>query len=151
MNAPAADAAGGAVLYTRDLLALAVSLAATPFDPAMPCIGEVRSRTCGSTLRLSCRLDGDDRIEALGLQVSACAVGQAAAAIFAQRAIGMHRAEIERGRESIAHWLAVGGPLPGWHGIEALAAARAYPARHGAILLAWDASLAALSNAEARG
>jgi NifU-like protein involved in Fe-S cluster formation len=151
MNSPAADAGGGAVLYTREMLALAVSLAATPFDPAMPCIGEARSRTCGSSLRLSCSLDGEDRIEALGLQVAACAVGQAAAAIFSQRAIGMSRGEIDRGRESLARWLAGGGPLPDWRGIAALAAARAYPARHGAILLAWDAALAALSNAESRG
>ena len=35
-------------------------------------------------------------------------------------------------------------PQPGWPGLDALAAARAYPARHGAILLAWRAALEAL-------
>jgi NifU-like protein involved in Fe-S cluster formation len=91
------------------------------------------------------------RIETIGLQVAACAVGQAAAAIFARHAVGTSPAEIAAAREAMARWLGEGGAPPVWPGIAALAAARVYPARHGAILLAWDAALAALSNAEARG
>lgn len=151
MSLQPANARGGAALYTPDLLALAVSLASTPFDSGMSHMGEARSRTCGSSLRLSCGLDSKGQIEELGLQVAACAVGQAAAAVFAQRAIGMTKSEIESARQSLALWLNDGGAFPDWPGIEVLAAARAYPARHGAILLAWDAALAALSKAEARG
>ena len=40
----------GAPLYSTDLLALAVSLADYPIDPELPLQGEVRSRTCGSSV-----------------------------------------------------------------------------------------------------
>ncbi|ANY20854.1 hypothetical protein A6F68_02355 [Tsuneonella dongtanensis] len=151
MTAPPAGARGGAVLYTPDLLALAVSLAHYPLDPAMPYIGEARSRTCGNTLAVSLKVDEGDRIDAVGVRVSACAVGQGAAALFAKGAVGRTAMDISRQRDLIAAWLANGGELPGWPGLESIAPARAYPGRHGAILLAWDAALAALSKREARG
>jgi hypothetical protein len=37
--------------------------------------------------------------------------------------------------------------LPDWPGVEAIAAARDYPARHGAIMLPWTAARDALSSA----
>ncbi|WP_260921839.1 hypothetical protein [Novosphingobium sp. 9] len=33
------------------------------------------------------------------------------------------------------------GALPEWPGLDAIAAARDYPARHGAVMLVWDAAL----------
>ncbi|MGN3973056.1 iron-sulfur cluster assembly scaffold protein [Tsuneonella sp. SYSU-LHT278] len=145
MSAPAR---GGAALYTRDLLALAVSLGEMPFDPAMPLSGEARSRTCGSSLRISLALDEGGRIRRVGLGASACAVGQAAAALFARSAAGQNRADIAAARSEIASWLAGAGSLPDWPGLAALDPARAHPGRHGAILLAWDGALAALSKQE---
>ncbi|MGX7952734.1 iron-sulfur cluster assembly scaffold protein [Tsuneonella sp. HG249] len=145
------SAARGRVLYTPELLALAVSLADRPFDPAMALSGEARSRTCGSTLRLSCRTDKAGRIAEFGLQVTACAVGQAAAAIFAANAEGYGLEELAASRSAVEAWLAGTAETPDWPGVDALDPARAYAARHGAILLAWDAALAALSNAKAVG
>lgn len=144
-------ARASAPLYTPELLALAVSLADRPLDPAMPLMGEARSRTCGSTVRLTCAIDREGRLGRLGLQVSACAVGQAAAALFANAAVGADAVDLARARRAIAAWLGGGGPLPDWPGLDVLAPARAHPARHGAVLLAWDAALAALSNAQAHG
>ena len=144
-----AAARGGAVLYTPDLLALAVSLGELPFDPLMPLIGEARSRTCGSTLRLSLALDQEGRIGQVGVRASACAVGQAAAALFAKGASGRSASDLAAARAEIAAWLAHDAPLPAWPGLAVLEPARAHPGRHGAILLAWDAALAALSNGEA--
>ena len=146
MTAAPGASRGGAVLYTPELLSLAVSLAQVPFDPTMPLAGESRSRTCGSTVRISLSLDAEARVERIGLQVTACAVGQAAAAIFARSAIGRDLGELRQARSMIADWLSNGSDVPAWPGLEALAAAREYPARHGAILLSWDAALAALSN-----
>lgn len=140
-----------AVLYTPELLALAVSLGTIPFDETMPFTGEARSRTCGSSLRMSLATDDPGRISRVGLRAAACAVGQAAAAIFAQGAEGLGRRDISDAREAIAHWLVRGGTLPSWPGLDVLEAARAHTSRHGAILLPWDAALAALPNAEARG
>lgn len=137
-------------MYTPELLALAVSLADRPFDPAMPCKGEARSRTCGSHLRLSCELDRAGKIDQLGLQVSACAVGQAAAAIFAAGAKGLDRPALTDARAALIGWLGGDAAPPRWPGIAALAPAREHPARHSAILLAWDAALAALSKEPVR-
>lgn len=52
-------------------------------------------------------------------------------------------ADLSAAAGEIEQWLN-GGPIPDWPGFEAIAAARDYPARHGAILLAWRAALVAL-------
>jgi len=44
----------------------------------------------------------------------------------------------------MAAWLGGAGQMPDWPGLAAIAAARDYPARHGAILLPWRAALDAL-------
>ncbi|MBC2664697.1 iron-sulfur cluster assembly scaffold protein [Novosphingobium flavum] len=129
------------------MLGLATGLAAWPLDPAMPLQGTARSQSCGSTLAISLTVDGAGAICALGLRAQACAVGQASAAIFARAATGRTRADLARSAEAIAGWLAGGAPMPDWPGLAAIAPAAAYPARHGAILLAWKAALAALPTA----
>ena len=68
-------------LYSTELLALAIELADYPFDAAAPAKGHARSRSCGSVIDLS---SSGGSLEDLGLRVSACAVGQASAAIFAR-------------------------------------------------------------------
>ncbi len=141
-------AAARGVLYSRELLALAVELADFPFDPDAPLHGEARSRTCGSTVALSCSRDAEDGLTTLGMRLTACAVGQAAGAIFAQASPGKTLAELEAASNVIGHWLA-GGSQPEWPRIEALAPALPYPARHEAILLPWRAACDALSKDEA--
>lgn len=149
MSANAAARPATGALYTPELLSLAVSLAANPFDPAMPFIGDAHSRTCGSTVRISLAVDVGGRIERIGLRASACAVGQAAAALFVRGAVGRSRPELADARDALSAWLGGDAAMPDWPGLEALQAARAHPGRHGAILLAWNAALAALSNDEA--
>lgn len=138
----------GPSLYTPRMLALATSLADHPLDPALPLQGEARSRSCGSTLAFAASTDSAGRIARLGLQARACAIGQAAAALFAAHAAGRSLEEVEAGLADLEAWLA-GGPLPRWPGLEALAPAQTYPARHGAILLAWRAAREALCKAHA--
>ena len=75
----------------------------------------------------------------------ACAVGQAAAALFAQSAEGRNAAELAESCVLLTAWLAGEGDVPDWPGIALLEPARAYPARHAAILLAWEAALVALA------
>jgi NifU-like protein involved in Fe-S cluster formation len=143
-SATTASPPRAAALYTPELLALAVSLAEWPLDLEAEYSGDARSATCGSTLAFSCKLDENGRISAPGLRVSACAVGQAAAALFIAQAADRDRTAIETARDEIARWLAGDGELPDWPGLAAIEPARAYPARHGAIVLAWNAALAAL-------
>ena len=132
-------------LYSPQLLALAVELADIPLDPHAPYSGEVRSRTCGSTLALGCTIDGAGAISAIGMKVSACAVGQAAAAIFAKSAVGRDCADLKAAERSIAAWLSCGGELPDWPRLAMLEPALPHIGRHEAILLPWRAALDALS------
>ncbi len=133
-------------LYTPELLGLAVSLGDYPLIGGMNRHAEARSRTCGSTISMGIDCDDAGRIRKLGMMVSACAVGQAAAAIFAAGAIGSDAADIDAAASNIEQWLAGTGTQPEWAGIAVLEAAREYPARHGVIALPWKAASAALCN-----
>jgi NifU-like protein involved in Fe-S cluster formation len=139
--------ASAAALYTPEVLALATALARYPLDDSLVLRGDARSQSCGSMIELGLALDGD-RIAGIGLRSHACAIGQAAAAIFAADVTGRTLAEIAAAEREIAAWLA-GGRLPAWPGIEAIAAAAAYPGRHGAVILPWRAALSALPSAGA--
>lgn len=132
-------------LYTPELLALTLKLVDYPWDDALPLVGRARSKSCGSTLEIGLAADTSGAIVRIGLKVHACAVGQASAAIFAAAATGLDRQEMARAHAAMQGWLA-GGAVPDWPGVEAVAAARSFPARHGAMMLAWDAALAALSS-----
>lgn len=137
--------ANSAALYTSEVLGLATSLARFPADPALPLHGDARSPACGSRIELGLALDGAGRIERIGLSAHACAIGQASAAIFANAATGRSQAEIAACLAGLEAWLAGTADLPDWPGLDAIAAARAFPGRHGAILLAWRAAISALS------
>jgi len=132
------------VLYTPEVLALATGLARWPWDEALPLTATARSRSCGSTLAIGLGLAADGTIERIGLRAQACAVGQAAAAIFAEAAPGLDPHHIAAARDALARWLSGEGAMPDWPGLEAIAAASAYPARHGAMMLAWNGASEAL-------
>lgn len=136
--------AAAATLYTVEMLGLATALASIPWNDSLPFQGHARSSSCGSTLRIGLATDAAGRVAAIGVSAHACAVGQAAAAIFAGHVVGLDRAEITEAADQIAAWLAEERDVPDWPGFGTIAAARAYPARHGAILLAWKAALDAL-------
>ena len=143
----AAAGLGSAALYTPEILALTTQLAQWRGRGPFALEGSARSRTCGSSLTLSQATDADGKLVDLALTVQACAIGQAAAAIFANAAIGQNREGIEKGRAALATWLAGEGDPPDWPSIALLSAARERPGRHGAIMLPWDAACEALSSA----
>lgn len=137
---------GAQGLYTPAILAAAMDLTKYPWNDGYGLRGSARSRSCGSTIEICLALDLNGNVSALGLKPHACAVGQAAASIFAQGGLGLNLGQLRKARQDLATWLADGGVVPDWPGIALLEPARAYPARHGAILLAWDAALDALDN-----
>lgn len=138
-------------LYTPDLLALATELAHFPLTEDLPLGGEGRSRTCGSTAHLGVRLTSSGAIDAVGMRISACAIGQASAAIMARGMAGKTKGEVSAAQQQIARWLEQDGPIPEWPGFEAIEPARAYAGRHGAIVLPWNAAIDALSKANVTG
>jgi len=139
--------AAAALLYTPEVLALATALARWPLADDLPLRGAARSPACGSRIELGLALDADGRIERIGLRAQACAVGQASAAIFAAAAVGQTPASLTAALAAIEAWLRGTQGLPDWPGLGAIAAAQAYPGRHGAILLPWKAALEALPTA----
>ena len=127
-----------APLYNREILALAVALADYPRLPAPGVVGERRAPLCGSRVVLDLDFDSGGRVARVGLHAEACALGQAAATVFARGALGKSAAELATAHAGLAAWLGgiTDGP-PDWPGIAVLAPARDYPARHAAILLSF--------------
>lgn len=138
-----------AVLYTPEVLGLTIELARHPLTEAFALRGEARSKSCGSTIALGLALDDHGTIAGVGIRSQACAIGQASAAIFADGAAGLTAAQVEAAGAAIAAWLAGEAPLPEWPNLPTIAAARDYPARHGAVLLPWQAAIRALDGAPA--
>ena len=136
-----------AKLYSTELLTLAIKLADYPFDDGAMLHGGAHSRTCGSRIELSADINTDGRLSDIGMKVAACAVGQAAAAIFAAAATGTNEGKLLETEQAIERWLTGEGPQPDWPGIEMLAVALPHKGRHAAILLPWRAALDALSKA----
>ena len=138
-------------LYSRRILALAASIPhvgrlANPDGSA-----NKRSPLCGSTVTVDVALDGD-RITDFAQDVKACALGQASASVLGAVAIGRSRTEIQTARDALKAMLKDGADAPGapFDGLEALRPARDYKNRHASIMLAYDATLAAIDEAQAR-
>ncbi|MBU7589823.1 MAG: iron-sulfur cluster assembly scaffold protein [Sphingopyxis terrae] len=137
-----------APLYNRDILALAVANADYPPLPEARHHISARAPLCGSAIILDLDTDERGRVTKVGLHVEACALGQASAALVARHAPGRALDDIRAARAAIAAWFAGEGAMPDWPGFDLLAPARDYPARQGAILLPFDAAIAALEDDE---
>lgn len=112
---------------------------------------EKSSKVCGSRVVVEVLLGADGRITALGQEVRACALGQASAALMGAHAVGVNAGELRRAHDALAGYLAGAREDSGdWPGLDVFAAARAYPARHPAILLPFAAVAEATERASAR-
>jgi NifU-like protein involved in Fe-S cluster formation len=126
-------------LYNKDILRLAASIPHHQRLAQPQATVERRSPTCGSRVIADVRMEGGSLAE-LGLDVKACALGQASAALMAAQAVGMTVSELEKARDRLAAYLAgEGDDLEFWPGLSILAPARAYPARHASIRLSFEA------------
>jgi len=138
-------------LYTVEILRLAASIPHLHTLESSDGKAEVRSPTCGSFVRVQVTLDDDDRVVELGQYVEACAFGQASAALMGRHAIGCQASHVAKALAEFAAWLDGERDDPGrWPGLDALAPARSRRARHGAMLLAFRALLAAIEDAQAK-
>lgn len=135
-------------LYSRRILALAADIPHLGRLDAPNGKGRARSPQCGSTVTAEVSMEGG-RIAGFAQEVRACALGQASAAVLGGVVLGRSAEEVAAARESLKAMLS-GGPAPSapFDGLEALLPARDFPNRHASILLAWDATLAAIADAE---
>jgi NifU-like protein involved in Fe-S cluster formation len=109
------------------------------------------SRVCGSTVTVDVALK-DGRVGDLGMAVEACALGQAAAAILARHAVGSTPEEIAEARDALRAMLKDKGEPPGgkfWE-LRHLEGVRDYPPRHTSTMLAFEAAVAAIEEAQAK-
>ncbi len=136
-------------LYNRDILRLATSLVANHRLDLSNGSAEVRSPLCGSRIQADVVTDADGKLQELALRANACALGQASAAILMNNAPGLTVSEIAELRDGVAYALTREGDMPSrWPELALLAAACDYPSRHAAILLPYDAILAAAEQAK---
>lgn len=129
-----------APLYNLDILRLAAAIPHHGRLAGAQASAERRSPTCGSRVTVDVVMGGDGRIADIGLDVRACALGQASAALLGGHAIGRTAEDIAAARDALGAYLAgTAEDLDFWPGIEVLAPARDYPARHASIRLGFEA------------
>lgn len=139
-----------APLYNTDILRLAANIPHHARLPDPQASVEKRSPVCGSRVTADVRLDDAGKVSELGLDVKACALGQASAALMAAEAIGMSADELAEARDKLIAYLSgESDELDFWPGLAVLAPARGYPARHASIRLGFEAIAEAARMADA--
>jgi NifU-like protein involved in Fe-S cluster formation len=138
-------------LYNRDILRLAAAIPHLGRLEAPHGSSERSSPVCGSRVAVDLNLDAGGRVAEIGQEVKACALGQASASLMGAAAPGRSPQELAQARDALAAWLRGERDDPGdWPGLAVFAHARAYPARHASILLAFEAAAEAARKAAAR-
>ncbi len=137
-------------LYTPEVLALACDIPRLGRLDDPDATASLRSRLCGSRITVDLKLDGDV-ISDFAQTVEACALAQASAALLGRHVIGCTDAEMHAARDALRAMLKDGAPPPEgrWKTLAVFLPVRKVPARHGSVLLPFDAVCRALE--EARG
>lgn len=109
------------------------------------------SKLCGSTIDIDLVIEGD-RIMGYGQTVKACLLGQASAAIVGRVINGTQIAEFHEVARQMRAMLKEGGPPPSgkWADLALLQPVKDYKARHGSVLLVFEAIEKALAEIEAK-
>ncbi len=112
---------------------------------------ERRSRTCGSSAIIDVNVSPAGLIKEMGIEINACALGQASAAIVGAEAIGKTVDQISDARTNLSGYLAGERADSGdWENIDMLDVAKDHKGRHAAILLTFDALIEACEMAIAK-
>ncbi len=107
------------------------------------------SRICGSRISVDARLSGG-AIAEFGQDVKACALGQAAAAIVGQHAIGLTASELDDVAARFRQMIKTGEPdFPEkWADLALLAPVWEHPGRHGSVMLPFECLEGVFADAE---
>jgi NifU-like protein involved in Fe-S cluster formation len=138
-------------LYSQRILALAAGIPHVGRLPSPHGSAMKRSPLCGSTVTVDVRMD-EGRVADFAQDVKACALGQSSASVLGSQVIGRTREELATGRAQLEAMLKKGGAAPEapFEELQVLQPAKDYKNRHASILLAWDATLAAIDQAGTR-
>lgn len=135
-------------LYSAKILNLVANMPRAGRLPAPDASSEKIAKLCGSRITVDVVVE-DGKVVDFAQDVSACALGQAAAAILGQNVIGADLSDIELARDSLAAMLKANGSPPAGRFAElaVLEPVKDYPARHASTLLAFEATVEAVREA----
>ena len=132
-------------LYTNNILKLASTIPITSRIKHPDVSITKRTAICGSSITLDLNI-AESRIKEVGLDIKACALGQASACIFLTHAVGLDLATTLELRKNLKTFLETGpflikDPFASYKYFEP---AQKVPYRHDSVLLVLDASIEAL-------
>jgi NifU-like protein involved in Fe-S cluster formation len=138
-------------IYNSALLELAAHIPHSERLATPDATVTAHSKLCGSTVTIDLDMQGD-RVTGYGQAVKACLLGQAASAIVGQHIIGASAAELRQTAAAMRRMLKENGPPPeGRFGdLKLLEPVRHYKARHGSVMLVFDAIERAIDEIEAK-
>jgi NifU-like protein involved in Fe-S cluster formation len=136
-------------IYNTKLLELAAHMPCTERLEAPDATATAHSKLCGSTITIDLKMSGE-RVTGYGQTVKACLLGQAAAAIVGRHIIGATAQELREAGAAMRRMLKESGPPPAgrFADLALLEPARHYKARHGSVLLVFDAVELAIGEIE---
>ena len=138
-------------LYSDRILALAANMPRAGRLASPDGTAERAAKLCGSRIVVDVTMSGE-RIADFAQDVQACALGQASAAILGAYVVGATTAELELARDALNAMLKRDGSPPEgrFADLAVLQPVKDYPARHASTLLAFEAVLAAVRDAQTR-
>ncbi len=131
-------------LYNMDVLSLAANIKHVGRLENPHATARKVSKLCGSWLEVDVNMQ-DGKVTEFAMRLQACALGQASAAILSENIIGAKIVQVQAARDALYAMLKNGGAPPKgrFAKLSLLKDVANYPARHTAILLAFDAVLEA--------
>jgi NifU-like protein involved in Fe-S cluster formation len=138
-------------IYNTRLLELAAHIPRSDRLKAPDATATAHSKLCGSTVTIDLKMEGD-RVTDYGQTVKACLLGQAAAAIVGGHIIGASASELRAAGAAMRRMLKEEGspPVGRFADLALLEPVRHYKARHGSVMLTFDAIEKAIAEIEER-
>lgn len=136
-------------LYSARILGLAANLPHAGRLTSADGTGERVARLCGSRAIVDVTLDEQGRITDFAQDIKACALGQAAAGVIGEAAIGATAGEITAAAAALSDMLKAGGEGPEgrFEGLRVLRPVADYPQRHASTQVAIGALIDAVGMA----
>lgn len=136
-------------LYSARILTLVANMPRAGRLAAPDASADKTAKLCGSRIIVDVALDEGGKVADFAQEVTACALGQASAAVLGAHVIGADLAELELARDALAAMLKTNGPHPAGRFAElaVLEPVKDYPARHASTLLAFEAAVEAVRKA----
>lgn len=137
-------------LYSARILTLVANIPHAGRLAAPDATAEKTAKLCGSRIVVDVTVEGG-RVSDFAQEVSACALGQASAAVLGAHVLGASLDEIELARDALRAMLKTNGPPPAGRFAElaVLEPVKDYPARHASTLLSFEAAVEAVRKATA--